>query len=150
MRASGVGIDTIVSMRRLVLAAVAALVVGVIVWAMWPATSWPRAFCAPVVRVIGTDTSALTYQLQNKNGVVTNKSGITTPTEHRMLSTLRADVVLGEADAPTSLLRSELLNYAQHLQGAQRSVSGWTTAMGIFDVQVGSQLRACGITPVSS
>jgi hypothetical protein len=62
------------------------------------------------VRVIGTDTSALTYQLQNKNGVVTNKSGITTPTEHRMLSTLRADVVLGEADAPTSLLRSELLN----------------------------------------
>ena len=141
---SEANVDTIVSMRRVILIAVTALLVGGVAWALWPATSWPRALCAPVVRVFDADARALAvYQVQNKSGVVT-------PTEYKLISTLRADVVLAEAAAPSSQLRSELHTYAEHLHGAHLSINEWTTAMSNFDVQVRNQLGACGVTPAAS
>lgn len=72
-------VDTIVTMRRLVFVVVVVLVVGGATWAQWPSTVWPRAFCAPVVRVVAADARAIvTYQTNNENLPIT-------PAEHKML-----------------------------------------------------------------
>ena len=138
-------------MRRVILVAITALVIAALAWALWPATTWPRAFCAPVLRIVGSDASALFHQVQNKNGFVTpNKTGRDTPTEQKLVSTLRADVILAEGAAPTSQLRSELHTYAERLHGGRLSIGEWTLAMSTFDVKAGDQLGACGVVPLHS
>ena len=82
---------SIVSMRRVVLVVVVALVVGGEAWALWPATTWPRAFCAPVVRVVGADARAIvTSRAANENLAIT-------PAEHKMVAALQADIPCNEA-----------------------------------------------------
>ena len=136
-------------MRRMVLVAVIALVIGGAAWALWPATVWPRAFCAPVVRVVGADARAIvTYQAANENLPLT-------PAEHKMVDTLRADIVLAEAVAPTTQLRRELRIYHSRLSDnpfthdppPMRVVGD---AMSRFDQHARTQLRACGVTPGGS
>ena len=129
-------------MRRLVLVVVVALVVGAVAWALWPATTWPRAFCAPVVRVVGADARAIvTDQMRNEHLPIT-------PAEHKMVDTLRADIALAEKAAPTAQLRMELRNYVEQLHGIYTSMYVVTDAMGNFDQQARTQLRACGVTPI--
>jgi hypothetical protein len=129
-------------MRRLVLVVVVALVVGGAAWALWPATTWPRAFCVPVVRVVGADARAIViYQMHNEHLPIT-------PAEHKMVATLRADIVLAEEAAPTAQLRMELHNYVEQLHGIYTSMNVVTDAMGNFDQQARTQLRACGVTPI--
>lgn len=131
-------------MRRVVLVAVIALVIGGAAWALWPATVWPRAFCAPVVRVVGADARAIaTYQAHYENLPIT-------PAKHKMVATLRADIVLAEAAAPTSQLRSELRNYVEQLHGIYKSMTVVVDAMSNFDQHARTQLRACGVTPIGS
>ena len=128
----------------MVLVVVVALVVGGAAWALWPATTWPRAFCAPVVRVVGADARAIvTYRAANENLAIT-------PAEHKMVAALQADIVLAEAAAPTAQLRLELRNYVEQLHGIYTSMNGVTDAMSTFDQLARTQLRACGVTPVGS
>lgn len=142
-------VDTIVSMRRLVLAVVVGLVVGGAAVALWPATTWPRAFCAPVVRVVGADARAIvTYQVANENSPLT-------PAEHQMVSTLRSDIGLAAAVAPTTQLRTELRLYYSRLSDdpfthGPPPMRVVTDAMGRFDQHARTQLRACGVTPGGS
>lgn len=128
----------------MVLVVVVALVVGGATWALWPATTWPRAFCAPVVRVVGTDARAIvTYKATNENLPIT-------PAEQKMVAALRADIDLAEAAAPTEQLRLELLNYVEQLHGIYASMNVVTDAMSNFDQLARTQLRACGVTPAGS
>ena len=128
----------------MVLVVVVALVVGGEAWALWPATTWPRAFCAPVVRVVGADARAIvTSRAANENLAFT-------PAEHKMIAALQADIVLAEAAAPTAQLRLELRNYMKQLHGIYTSMNGVTDAMSTFDQLARTQLRACGVTPVGS
>ncbi len=128
----------------MVLVVVVALVVGGAAWALWPATTWPRTFCAPVVRVVGADARAIvTSRAANENLAIT-------PAEHKMVAALQADIVLAEAAAPTAQLRTELRNYMKQLHGIYTSMNGVTDAMSTFDQLARTQLRACGVTPVGS
>ena len=102
----------------MVLVVVVALVVGGEAWALWPATTWPRTFCAPVVRVVGADARAIvTSRAANENLAFT-------PAEHKMIAALQADIVLAEAAAPTAQLRLELRNYMKQLHGIYTSPFG--------------------------
>lgn len=129
-------------MKRLVLVVLVVLVVGGMAWTLWPATVWPQAFCAPVVRVVGVDARALvTYQAHNENLPIT-------PAEHKIVATLREDIVLAEEAAPTAQLQTELRNYAEQLHGIYASMNVVYDAMNKFDERARTQLRACGITPI--
>ncbi len=130
-------------MRRIVLIAVVALVIGGVAWALWPATTWPRAFCAPVVRVVGADADAIAIYMSHNEPVAI------TPAEHKMVATLRADIVLAEAAAPTSQLRTELSLYHSRLSN-NPSMNAVMDALGRFDHQARTPLRACGIKPIGS
>lgn len=135
-------VDTIVSIRRIHLVVGVAIAAAGVAWATWPAATWPRAFCAPVVRVIGADARAIvTYQAQNENTPIT-------PAEHKLVATLRADIVLAEAVAPTAQLRSEIRNHVVQLHGAYASMSVVSDVMSQFEQHARTQLRACGVTPV--
>lgn len=136
-------VDTIVTMRRLVFVVVVVLVVGGATWAQWPSTVWPRAFCAPVVRVVAADARAIvTYQTNNENLPIT-------PAEHKMFATLRADIGLAVAVAPTTQLQMELRLYYSRLNG-NPSMNVVTDAMSQFDQRARTQLRAGGVIPGGS
>lgn len=137
---------TIVSMRRVVLVVVLALVVGGVAWALWPATKWPQSFCAPVTRVVGTDAIAMMNVDQHYGW---QRPVASDPGGPAKVATLRADVLLAKSKAPTSQLRAELSTYASHVRSGD-SMLTVTDALNIFDSRVHRQLEACGIKPIGS
>ena len=139
---NGGTVSTIVSMRRVVLVAVLALVIGAAAWALWPAKKWPQAFCAPVVRVVGADADPIAISLNYPKPVLT-------AAQQQMVDKLRRDVRLAAAKAPTLQLRAELFHYLSQLPN-NPSTNVVTDAMSHFDQQARTQLRACGVTPTGS
>ena len=127
-------------MRRIIFTAVIALVVGGAAWVLWPATTWPRAFCTPVVRVVGADVDTIAAYMSHNEPVAI------TPAEHKMVVTLRADIVLARAAAPTRQLRTELNLYHSRLSN-DPSMNIVTDAMSQFDQKARTQLEACGVRP---
>ena len=126
-------------MRRIVLVAVLALVIGGAAWALWPATKWPKAFCVPVVRVVGTDVDRIATSFSHFEPVLT-------ATQRQMVATLRKDVRLAAANAPTPELRAELNLYTSALSGDPSTLTV-TYAISRFDEQARTLLRACGLRP---
>jgi hypothetical protein len=126
-------------MRRIILIVILALVIGGAVWALWPATKWPRVFCAPVVRVVRDDADPLAISLSHPGTVLT-------ATQRQMVATLRRDVRLAEATAPTSQLRAELNFYLLELSN-NPTPDSVSNAFSLFDQKARTQLRACGVTP---
>ncbi|HUZ39949.1 MAG TPA: hypothetical protein VMU68_00955 [Acidimicrobiales bacterium] len=129
-------------MRRIVVAAVAAFVIGGAAWALWPATKWPQVFCAPVVRVVGADAVPIAKSFSHPEPTLT-------ATQEDEVATLAHDVQLAEAAAPTAQLRAELNRYLAEL-GVKLSTLTVTDAMGQFDQHARTQLRACGVRPIGS
>jgi hypothetical protein len=66
-----------------------------------------------------------------------------------MVTTLRADIVLAKASAPTSQLRTELGDYLSQLRNGH-SILPVTDAISQFDQEARTQLEACGVKPVGS
>lgn len=126
-------------MRRVALLCVLALVIGGAAWALWPATKWPRAFCAPVVRVVGADVNPIAISFSNPRLPLT-------AAERQMVVRLRSDVQRAAAAAPTSQLHAELDRYLSALRGNPSKLSV-STAFSRFDQEARTQLRACGVTP---
>lgn len=124
----------------MVLVVVVGLVVGGAAWALWPATTWPRAFCAPVERVVGADAVAISKSFSHPEPTLTNA-------QQDQVARLMYDVTLASGTAPTAQLQSELNRYLAEL-GVVLSTNIVTDAMSNFDQQAGTQLRACGIAPV--
>jgi hypothetical protein len=132
--------DTISEMRRFVLAIVAAVVLGVATWALWPSTRFPAAFCQPVVRVVGVDVIAYSrYEAVHSSHSIT-------PPERALLTTLANDVRSAEQHAPTSQLRYELARYAALFTNA-KTYADPVNASNYFDGLARVQLGACGIRP---
>ena len=129
-------------MRRAALVAVVALIIGGVAWALWPATTWPRAFCAPVVRVVGADADAIAKSFSHPESTLT-------VAQEDEVDTLLYDVTLAVGAAPTAQLRAELNRYRAEL-GVVLSTNIVTNAMSQFDQQARTQLRACGVTPLGS
>jgi len=138
--------DTIISMRRFVLVIVLALVVGGAVWAIWPSTTWPRAFCAPVVRVVSADARTIVF---DTGGTGWKLAPASIPGAQAAVAKLRADIELAKANAPTSQLRKELGVYFARLR-SDPTMLPVTGAMSRFDATSHTQLRACGIRPIGS
>ena len=137
---------TIISMRRIALVIVLVLVVGGVAWAIWPATTWPRAFCAPVVRVVGTDARTIVVDTGGSGWKLAPAS---IPGAQAAVARLRADIELAKANAPTSQLRKELGVYFARLRNDQTMLPV-TSAMSQFDSQSHTQLEACGVKPIGS
>ena len=116
-----------------------ALVVGGASWALWPATTWPRAFCTPVARVIGVDADAIAKSFSHPEPMLTTA-------QEDQVAKLMYDVTLAAGAAPTAQLRAELNRYLAEL-GVVLSANIVTDAMSNFDLRARTQLRACGITP---
>ena len=96
------------------------------------------------MRVVGADArTIINYRAHNETVAIT-------PAEHKMVATLRADIVLAEKAAPTAQLRSELRNYLERLHGIYTSMNVVIDAMSNFDQHARTQLRACGVTPGGS
>jgi hypothetical protein len=129
-------------MRRILLIAVVALVIGGVAWAVWPATTWPRAFCAPVERVVGADADAIAKSFSHPEPTLT-------VTQEDQVNKLMYDLTLAVGAAPTAQLRAELNRYLAEL-GVVLSTNIVTDAMSHFDQQARTQLRACGVTPLGS
>jgi hypothetical protein len=129
-------------MRRVVLIAVVALVIGGAAWAFWPAAKWPQSFCAPVVRVVGGDADAISMSFSHPERSLT-------VAQDDQLNKLMYDITLAVGAAPTAQLRAELNNYLTEL-GVVLSTNIVTDAMSNFDLQARTQLSACGVTPVGS
>ncbi len=72
-----------------------------------------------------------------------------TPGAQSLVSTMRSDILLAKANAPTSQLRTELGIYlsALHDNDPMLDVS---TALNRFDESVRTQLGACGFRPIGS
>lgn len=117
----------------------AALVIVGVAWALWPATKWPGAFCAPVVRVVSVDVNPLAISLAQP-------TRLPSANEIRMVARLRTDVRRALAAAPTSLLQRELSHYLFLLRSSRTS-AGVSYAFSQFDQEARTQLRACGVTP---
>jgi hypothetical protein len=66
-----------------------------------------------------------------------------------LVATMRADLVLAKANAPTSQLRKELGVYLSHLHDDD-SMLTVSTALSEFDEDVRTQLEACGDRPIGS
>ncbi len=128
-----------------------ALVVGGVVWALWPATTWHRSFCAPVERTLLADPREIT--------VIMNHDGIqmiaASPRAQAAVATLRADIILAQSHAPTVQLRAEFGVYLSQVRAA-RSQQALTDAESQFFLKVNfqaptleehPQLAACGIKP---
>lgn len=129
-------------MRRIVVVAVVALVIGGATWALWPATKWHLSFCAPVVRVVGADAVAIAKSFSHPAPTLAAP-------QVDQVATLAHDVQLAEATAPTAQLRAELNRYLAEL-GAVLSTDTVSNAISQFDQQARTQLRACGVTPTGS
>jgi hypothetical protein len=126
-------------MRRIVLVVILVLVAGGAVWALWPPTTWPSTFCAPVVRVVGADVDPIAISFSHPKPVLT-------VAQRKMVITLRNDVGLAAASAPTAHLRSELNHYFLELSN-NPSANTVSDAFSQFDQKARTQLRACGVTP---
>jgi hypothetical protein len=129
-------------MRRLVLAGAVLAILGVVAWALWPSTAWPRAFCAPVVRVVGADANAIAVNFSHPMNRLTAAQEV-------QVNKLMYDINLAVGSAPTVQLRSELNRYLAEL-GVVLSTNIVTDAVSQFDEQARTQLKACGVTPVGS
>ena len=132
-------------MRKLLLSILAVAVIGTITWALWPATTWPRAFCQPINRVVGKDADAIVIYVAQHN--LNYHDLVSTATPASMQDALVKDVVLALHHAPTAELRQELSHYAYELDESPTLLQT-TDALGRFDGLGRTQLRACGITPV--
>lgn len=130
-------------MRRLVPLVVLVFVVVGVAWAIWPAATWHRSFCAPVVRVVGSDTVPIVSDSANSGW---KRSPATIPGAQAAVARLRADIKLAKANAPTSQLRTELTTYLFRLRN-DPTMLPVTAAMSLFDAQSHTQLEACGIKP---
>ncbi|HEY5092098.1 MAG TPA: hypothetical protein VII60_02450 [Acidimicrobiales bacterium] len=135
-------VDTIVSMRRIVVAVLIAIVIVGVAWALLPATKWPHAFCAPIVRVVGTDADAIARSFSHPEPTLT-------VAQEDQVNKLMYDATLAQGAVPTAQLRAELNRYFVELGGVL-STNSVTNAMSQFDQQARTQLRACGITPIGS
>jgi hypothetical protein len=131
-----------VTTRRVALLVAVVAVVSAVTWVLWPTTSWPRTFCAPVARVVGADVNRLDVSLSHPRPAFT-------AAQATMVATLRHDVRLSEAAAPTPRLRVELATYLAQLRGTA-STGAVANALSQFDEHARTQLRACGITPIGS
>ncbi|HQU25448.1 MAG TPA: hypothetical protein PLS29_00305 [Acidimicrobiales bacterium] len=74
---------------------------------------------------------------------------VLTAAQRSMVATLRKDVRLAAANAPTSRLRAELNLYTSALSGDPSTLTV-TNAFSRFDEQARTELRDCGITPAGS
>jgi len=128
--------------RRIVVVAVVALIIGGAAWALWPGTKWPQSFCGPVVRVVGADADAIAKSFGHPEPTLTS-------TQEDQVATLAHDVQLAEAAAPTAQLRAELNLYLSQLGGTLSTLTV-SNAYSQFDQHSRTQLRACGITPTPS
>jgi hypothetical protein len=128
-------------MRRVALVLLVVAVAGA-TWLLWPATTWPRAFCAPVVRVIGTDANPISTGFSHYEPTLST-------TQEGQVNKLMYDITLARGNAPTAQLRNELDHYLAGLGGVL-TTNTVTDAMSRFDVRARTQLRACGVTPVGS
>jgi hypothetical protein len=129
-------------MRRLVVVALVVIVIGGAAWALWPATKWPHAFCAPVERVVRADANAIARSFSHPEPTLT-------VAQEDQVNKLMYDVTLAVGAAPTAQLRAELNRYLADL-GVVLSTNIVTDAMSHFDQQARTQLRACGVTPIGS
>ncbi len=129
-------------MRRAVIVAALALVVAGVMWALWPATKWPEAFCGPVNRVVGADAVMISQSFSRPEPTLTT-------TQRRQVSILLHDVQLAAVAAPTHQLRSELNRYRKDIDGVI-STTPVTNAMSQFDLHARTQLRSCAIVPIGS
>jgi hypothetical protein len=128
--------------RRGSVVALALLIIGGLTWVLWPATSWPETFCAPVVRVVGADAGAIAKSFSHPATTLT-------VAQEDQVNKLMYDLTLAVGAAPTAQLRSELHRYLAQL-GAVLTTNVVTDAMSQFDLQARTQLRACGVTPIGS
>jgi hypothetical protein len=135
-------VDTIVSMRRIVVVALIGVVIVGAAWVLWPATKWPQAFCAPVERVVGPDADAIARSFSHPEPTLTMA-------QEDQVNKLMYDVTLAVGAVPNAQLRTELNGYLAEL-GVVLSTNIVTNAMSHFDEQARTQLRACGVTPIGS
>jgi hypothetical protein len=129
-------------MPRVLQVAVLAVVIAVVAWALWPATTWPAAFCAPVDRVVGTDATAIARSFGRPEPTLT-------VTQEDQVNKLTYDLTLAAGHAPTDQLSTELYEYLAELGGVL-STTIVDDAVSQFDEHARTQLRACGITPIGS
>ena len=129
-------------MRRIVVVALVAIVIGGAAWALWPTTKWPKAFCAPVERVVGADADAIARSFSHSELTLT-------VAQEDQVDKLMYDVTLALGTVPTAQLRAELDRYLTEL-GVVLSTLTVTDAMSQFDQHARTQLRACGLTPIGS
>jgi len=129
-------------MRRIAVIALVVVVIGGVTWALWPATRWPQSFCAPIVRVVGTDADAIAVSFGHPGTTLT-------ATEDDQVDKLMYDITLALGAAPNASLQAELIRYRSQL-GVVLSTTIVADAMSRFDEQARTQLSGCGITPVGS
>jgi hypothetical protein len=129
-------------MRRFVVVVLVVMVVGSTAWALWPATKWSNAFCAPVERVVGPDANAIARSFSHPAPTLT-------VAQADRVNKLMYDITLAVGSVPTAQLRTELNSYRTQL-GVVLSTNIVTDAMSRFDQQARTQLRACGVTPIGS
>jgi hypothetical protein len=144
--ALGYAIDTIGKVRKLLLSVLVVVVVGTVTWVLWPATTWPSAFCKPVVRVVGKDAVNIVNYVTRQD-LASYHDLASTPTPTLMRVALMNDVLLAQHHAPTAQLREELSSYAYELR-LSPSLLQTTDAYGRFDALGRTQLRACGVNPI--
>ena len=131
-----------VGLRRLLYFVVSLLVIvlGVALYER-PATTWSRAFCAPVSKVVGYDVSPLITSLGPPRGTWPS------PAQQERIDLLRHDVHLAELTAATSQLRSELSRDHEDLSGAITKGSVGDAERQIKQT-LSVQLESCGIHPL--
>jgi hypothetical protein len=129
-------------MRRIATLALVVIVIGGAAWALWPATKWPQSFCAPIVRVVGTDAAAIARSFGHPEPTLT-------AAQDDRVDNLMYDITLAVGAAPNAELLAELNRYRSEL-GVVLSTTVVMDAMSQFDEQARTQLRACGTVPVGS
>jgi hypothetical protein len=135
-------VDTIVSMRRIVVVLLVVIAIGGAVWALWPATKWPEAFCTPIQKVVGPDADAIAVNFGHPEPSLT-------AAQEDQVNKLLYNITQAVGAAPNDQLRVELNAYRAKL-GVVLSTNIVTDAMSNFDQRARTQLRACGVTPVGS
>ncbi|MGH8989263.1 MAG: hypothetical protein ACRDXC_11855 [Acidimicrobiales bacterium] len=131
-------------MRKVIVLGALALALGAIAWGVWPSSSWPAAFCKPVIRVVGRDADAVAhYQMGQPTG------GAVTPTERALFKPLIDDARLAESHAPTPQLERELRRYATMLTAA-RTPHEVGVAIRYFYTTALPHLSGCGVKDLAT
>jgi hypothetical protein len=112
------------SMRRIAVVALVAIVIGGVAWAIWPATTWPQSFCAPIERVVGTDADVIARSFSHPEPTLT-------AAQDDQVHKLRYDITLAVSVAPNADLHAELIRYRSEL-GVLLSKTIVTDAMSQF------------------